>query len=170
MLTNAQVVQAKALKLSENFTLFELISSESYPELVEWPSAEVIRHLTEFAQEVLQPARTKWGAIHVDSGWRNPMLNARIGGVKDSVHQIIYRTVFIGAAADIVPRSAPLTKVFDWAFDNLPIKTAIIYRKPSVTGQPFIHFDTRFGRVGKDKLEKTGPDLYIPYQEQINGR
>ena len=166
MLSKAQLESSKAIKLSENFTLYELIKSESYPELVEWPSDTIIEKLRDFAVNVLQPLRDKFGAILVSSGYRNPVLNKRVGGVGNSVHMIFDRGVeFLGVAADIIPLQAPIVEVFNWAFDHLPIKTAIIYRKKSVTNTPFIHLDTRSGRLQKAKLEKTGPSTYSVYQE-----
>lgn len=165
MLTREQVDRARAYKLSENFSLYELIKSDSYPELVEWPSAEVIEKLKNFAANVLQPLREQFGALRINSGYRCPRLNARVGGVGNSVHQIFDKGIeFLGVASDIVPLQADLVDVFNWAFDHLPIKTAIIYRKKSVTNTPFIHLDTRSGRTGRAKLEKSGPGSYITYQ------
>lgn len=162
MLTREQLVIARNTSLSDNFSLYELINSDSHPELVEWPSEEVIEHLKDFAQNILQPIRDKWGRISIRSGFRNNALNRQVGGVADSVHQIFYKEVFLGVAADIDPLDAKLEDVFDWAFENLEdLKTAIIYRKPTVVNNPFIHLDTRLGRAKKAKMEKIGPNKYV---------
>lgn len=166
MLTKEQIEKAKAWKLSENFSLFELIKSDTYPELVQWPSSEVISELEYLAKNVLQPIRDKWGPIRVNSGFRNPALNKRVGGVSNSVHQIEYRTTILGAATDIVPVTADIIDVFEWAFHHVgALKTIIIYRKKTVCKSPFIHIDTRKSRPQKVQLEKFGPNDYRPYSK-----
>ena len=164
MLTKDQLKTAKETYLSPNFTLFELIKSDNYPELVTWPSEEVIEYLTSFCQDVLQPIRDRWGRIKLHSGYRNERLNKRVGGVSNSVHQIIYRTVALGVAADIESMDAPLLDMYNWIFESLKnVKTVILYRKPSVVTTPFVHVDTRLARVGRAKLEKTGPNTYVEF-------
>lgn len=165
MLNQDQLEKAQSIQLSEHFTLFELIKSDSYPELVEWPSDSIISRLEYFCTEILEPIRVKFGRIRIQSGWRNTKLNSAVGGELNSVHQILYRGVSLGVAADIKPLDADLIEVFDWAFASIPkIKTAILYRKPSVTKTPFIHLDTRANRVGRAKLEKVANGEYPPYK------
>jgi len=164
MLNPEQLENAKNYKLSEHFTLYELINSSKYPELVEWPSEEIIEHLRNFCVDILEPIRVQWGRIRVNSGWRNPKLNSRVGGETASIHQIEYRSVYIGVAADIVPMEADLLEVYAWTFEELPaIKNVILYRLPHVTRTPFIHVDNRTTRGYKTQLEKFGDGDYRPY-------
>lgn len=157
---------AKNTKLSENFTLLELLRSTSYPEYMEYPRQDIIDALRDFAINVLQPIRDKFGPINVTSGFRNPKLNKAVGGVTNSIHQI-YDTsgnIFLGVAADIIPQKADLKTVFEWAAKNVPaIKNIIIYRKANVTRTPFIHVDTRAKLEQIAVLEKTGPSTYVNY-------
>jgi hypothetical protein len=164
MLTAAQVATAKALKLSENFNLYELIKSESHPELVEYPNQQVIDQLRLHATTILQPIRNKFGALRVNSGYRNEVLNRAVGGETNSVHQVYYRTVLLGAAVDIVPLEADIIEVFEWAFENVtPMKTIILYRLPSVTNTKFLHTDNRMNRNGRSQFEKFGAGDYRNY-------
>jgi hypothetical protein len=163
MLTKAQIDLAKATQLSNNFTLFELIKSDSYPDMVEYPSKEVEDALRNFALNILQPIRDKFGAIRINSGYRNPRVNKAVGGVSNSIHMVDISSVIIGCAADIVPLEADLKEVFDYigTEGNIPgLKTVIIYRKKTVTRTPFIHIDNRKNAGKLSKMEKTGPGKY----------
>lgn len=160
MLTEKQILLAKSTRLSTNFTLWELIRSK-HTDLIEWPSTDVIRELRKLAQNILQPIRDKWGRIKINSGYRNPTLNKKVGGVRNSIHQVVYNNEIIGAASDIVPLDAELEEVFEWAYDNIDdLKTIIIYRKPEVIKNPFIHMDNRYNRERVGKMEKFGPGDY----------
>ena len=55
------------------------------------PSFEVVEHLDELVEKVLDPLRAAYGQpIHVSSGYRCPALNKVVGGVATSVHMIGY--------------------------------------------------------------------------------
>ena len=162
----AATLKAKSTRLSSNFTLYEMIGSSSHPELVQYPSEEVINHLKNFCETVLQPLRDKFGPIRVNSGYRNAKLNKRVGGVSNSVHLIIdpNNGEFLGVAADIVPTKMDIIDAFEYIARNAEnVKTAIIYRKPAVTRNPFIHIDTRVSRKTRAILEKTTPNTYVDY-------
>lgn len=164
MLNKEQLEAAKNYRLSTNFTLYELIKSDRYPEFVEWPADHIIELLKDFAANTLQPIRDKFGSIRVNSGYRNPLLNRMVGGVKDSIHQIDMSGVILGCAADIVPPSTcDIMDVYWWIADN--VKTArnvIVYRNRFVTNSPFIHIDTRRNVSGPIRtLEKTKSATYV---------
>lgn len=75
------------------FTLQELIrSNEAAKRKIDnTPSFEVVEHLAELVQKVLDPLRAAYGmAIFVSSGFRCPALNKAVGGSDTSVHQIGY--------------------------------------------------------------------------------
>ena len=55
------------------------------------PSFEVVEHLDELVEKILDPLRAAYGmAIRVTSGYRCPALNKAVGGSDTSVHQIGY--------------------------------------------------------------------------------
>lgn len=168
MLTSQQIQQAKNTRLSENFTLFEMINSSSYPDMVAFPSDEVITQLKDFCENILQPLRDKFGPIKINSGYRNPRLNKAVGGVANSIHKVVDDSgVILGVASDIVPLKADLIEVYNYMAKNIKgIKTVILYRKPSVTRTPFIHVDNRHAVSGISKLEKIASGTYVPYAEK----
>ncbi len=84
-------------RLSNHFTLEEFINSKKYPD--NKPSLQVVASLTYGCLMLLEPAREAIGCpIIVNSGFRNPRVNALVGGVACSQH-------LQGQAADIRPKN-----------------------------------------------------------------
>ena len=84
-------------RLSNHFTLEEFINSKKYPD--NKPSLQVVANLTYGCLMLLEPAREAIGSpIIVNSGFRNPRVNALVGGVACSQH-------LQGQAADIRPKN-----------------------------------------------------------------
>lgn len=85
------------MKLTENFTLEEMIASSTARRLKinNTPDEIVKSNLKKLCEEILQPIRNKWKLpIRVTSGYRCTALNKAVGGVKTSQH-------LKGEAADI---------------------------------------------------------------------
>ena len=97
-----QIIQLNSgAKLSPHFTLGEMTKSSSHPEVYNIPSHEAIANLTNLTKwlEVLRKRyNAKYGVgeepIRINSGYRSPQLNKKIGGVATSNHMT-------GCAADI---------------------------------------------------------------------
>ena len=80
--------------LSPNFTLGEFTKSNSHPEVYNIPSHEAIANLTNLCGW-LEVLRSRAGApIIINSGYRSPQLNKKIGGAANSNH-------LTGCAVDI---------------------------------------------------------------------
>ncbi len=90
-----QIIQLNAnAKLSEHFSLGEMTRSNSHPEIYNIPSHEAITNLTNLSKW-LEVLRERAGTpIIINSGYRSPQLNKKIGGVPTSNH-------LTGCAADI---------------------------------------------------------------------
>ena len=90
-----EIVQLNAnAKLSEHFTLGEFTKSNSHPEVYNIPSHEAIVNLKRLCQW-LEVLRERAGTpIRINSGYRSPQLNKKIGGVANSNH-------LTGCAVDI---------------------------------------------------------------------
>ena len=81
-------------KLSEHFMLGEFTRSSSHPEVYNIPSHEAIANLTNLCKW-LEILRERAGVpIIINSGYRSPQLNKKIGGVPTSNH-------LTGCAVDI---------------------------------------------------------------------
>ena len=89
-------------KLSEHFSLGEFTKSNSHPEVYNIPSHEAIANMKRLCQwlEVLReraspdPSKGRGEPIIINSGYRSPQLNRKIGGVANSNH-------LTGCAVDI---------------------------------------------------------------------
>ena len=90
-----QIVQLNSgAKLSPHFTLGEFTRSSSHPEVYNIPSHEAIANLTNLCKW-LEILRERAGVpIIINSGYRSPQLNKKIGGVPTSNH-------LTGCAVDI---------------------------------------------------------------------
>ena len=88
-------------KLSPHFTLGEMTKSSSHPEVYNIPSHEAIANLKRLCgwlEMLRERYNAKYGVgeepIRINSGYRSPQLNRKIGGVATSNH-------LTGCAADI---------------------------------------------------------------------
>lgn len=79
--------------MSKNFTLQEMVASDTARKkgIDNTPSFEVVSHLDELCNNLLQPLRDAWGSsIQVTSGYRCPKLNQVVGGSSTSAHLLGY--------------------------------------------------------------------------------
>ena len=83
------------IQLTPHFHLTEFLNLGKHPDNL--PTVQVLFNLKYGCQYLLEPARRIVGPIIVNSGFRNPRVNALVGGVKNSQH-------ILGQAADIRPK------------------------------------------------------------------
>lgn len=172
MLTAVEIAKAKALKLSNNFSLHELIDSDSKPGLVAWPDENTINALRKFACEVLQPIRGEFGKVNVNSGYRNAKLNKAVGGVSNSIHMIYVNGKFTGVASDITAdNEKDLVKIMAFIAKRVPAaKRVIIYRrlKELKINSAFLHVDSDI-KVNDNArpvlLEKVAKNAYVSFDK-----
>ena len=76
------------MRLSKNFWLNELIKSPTADryDISNNPSTEHLVNLTVVTHKILQPVREQFGVITVNSGYRSPALNSKVGGSGKSQH------------------------------------------------------------------------------------
>lgn len=96
------------------FTLKELC--ETSKRIDNTPTWDVVEHLAELTEKILEPLRVAWGSsVNVTSGYRCDALNKAVGGVATSAHRL-------GWAADIVPGNGKIDEfgkfVKDWLAKN----------------------------------------------------
>jgi len=149
------------MKLSENFTLLELVKSDAALRLGldNTPSQGVINNLRELAINVLQPIREHYGTpVKVSSGFRSNAVNAAVGGAKTSDH-------CQGFAVDI---EVPGTSNFDlatWILSNLKFTQVIL--EFYTMGQPnsgWVHvsYDPKSLRnQALTAMKKEGKTIYL---------
>ena len=81
-------------KLSPHFTLGEMTKSNSHPEVYNIPSHEAIANLKRLCGWLEELRKRSGTPIRINSGYRSPQLNRKIGGAPTSNH-------LTGCAVDI---------------------------------------------------------------------
>ena len=81
-------------KLSEHFVLGEFTKSNSHPEVYNIPTHEAIANLKRVCEWLEVLRERSGGPIRINSGYRSPQLNKKVGGAPTSNH-------LTGCAADI---------------------------------------------------------------------
>lgn len=116
--------EARAIRLTEHFTLWEFLRSDKAEELGLMEQQlgvtdEIIRNLKGLCVNVLEPLRLAVGSVIVRSGYRCPALNEAVGGSKNSQHMM-------GEAADIIhPMAGGNRLMYKWIRANAPFDQLI---------------------------------------------
>lgn len=114
------------IKLTKNFTLDEMCKSRDARKLRinNVPSPKEVARLKVLCEKVLQPLRDYMGApVIINSGYRSPELNKKVGGVRDSQH-------VKGEAADIrCETKSYAVKVITFIMMQLEFDQLILERK-----------------------------------------
>ena len=111
------------MKLSNNFKFEELIysSTAEHYKINNYPSPAEIDNLRALCENILQPVRDKWGEpIFINSGYRSPILNRKVGGVPTSYH-------ITGNAVDITTRDVKKNKeLFNMIVEMIKNKEIVV--------------------------------------------
>ena len=112
---------ADILRLSKNFALSEMVKSATAERLGVDNSqgSHHLVNLTHLCINILQPVREEFGVITINSGYRSPALNAKVGGSKTSQH-------CNGQAADFESFSTPNPDLAKWITKNLDYDQIIL--------------------------------------------
>lgn len=132
-----------------HFELNEFIVSDTAKKkgIDNTPTFEVVEHLIELVETILEPLRTDWGdPLDVKSGFRCPALNKAVGGKDSSAHPY-------GWAADIQPRG-PMSVfkafVVDWFNKHPNIKFDQLLLEKNKDGDEWVHI----GLKNKNGLQR----------------
>ena len=109
-------------KLTKNFSLHELTKSETAVRngMDNSPDQTAISNLQVLAVHVLQPIRDHFAkGVHINSGFRHPDVNAKVGGSRTSDH-------CKGMAADFEIPGVANAELAEWVKDNLEFTQLIL--------------------------------------------
>ena len=113
----------------------------------------------ELCENVFEPIREHLGKpIKVNSGYRSPAVNKRIGGAKTSQHSI-------GEAIDLDLHDRDL---FEWIIDNV-VFDQLIFESGTEDKADWFHISYRKNRNRKQVLRMIkigGKSTYIPYKRK----
>jgi zinc D-Ala-D-Ala carboxypeptidase len=110
------------VNLTQNFTLSEMTKSETALRfgMDNTPTSSEIENLRILCENVLQPVRNYYGmGVKVNSGYRHPLVNAKVGGSATSDH-------CKGMAADIEIPGIANADLAEWIKDNCEFKQLIL--------------------------------------------
>lgn len=115
-----------------------------------------IERAKELCENVFEPIRAHVGKpIRINSGFRSPAVNKRIGGAKNSQH-------VLGEAMDLDLHDRVL---FEWIIDNIEYDQ-LIFEGGTTDKADWFHISFRKGRNRKQTIrmvKKNGITSYIPY-------
>jgi hypothetical protein len=150
------------MNLTKNFTLAEMTKSETALryDMDNTPGEQEIAALKLLAEKVLQPVRDHFGrGVKVNSGFRHPEVNAKVGGSKTSDH-------CRGQAADIEIPGVPNAELAEWIKDNLEFRQLILeFYTPGVPDSGWVHVSYVAEDNKKQVLTATkqnGKTVYLP--------
>ena len=149
------------MKLTNNFSLAEMTKSDTALRLDmdNTPGPEEIDNMTRLCECVLQPVRNHFGkGVKVNSGFRHPNVNAKVGGSKTSDH-------CKGMAADIEIPGVANADLAKWIVDNLEFRQVILeFYTPGIPDSGWVHVSYNPSDNKKQVLtatKKEGKTVYL---------
>jgi len=150
------------MNLTANFTLAEMVKSDTAlrHDMDNTPGETEIENLKRLCEQVLQPIREHFKTgVKVNSGFRHPEVNAKVGGSKTSDH-------CKGQAADIEIPGIPNADLAKWIMDNLTYTQLILeFYTPGVPDSGWVHVSYDPANLKKQNLTATkqnGKTVYLP--------
>jgi zinc D-Ala-D-Ala carboxypeptidase len=150
------------MNLTANFTLEELVKSETAlrHDMDNTPGEAEIANLKTLCEKVLQPVRDHFQTgVKVNSGYRSPDVNAKVGGSRTSDH-------CKGQASDIEIPGIANADLAVWIMDNLDYTQLILeYYQIGVPDSGWVHVSYDPANLKKQVLtatKKDGKTVYLP--------
>ena len=149
------------MNLTDNFTLSEMVKSDTAlrHDMDNTPGEAEIANLKTLCEKVLQPVRDHFQTgVKVNSGFRHPEVNAKVGGSKTSDH-------CKGQAADIEIPGIANADLAVWIMDNLEYTQLILeFYTPGVPDSGWVHVSYDPANLKKQNLTATkqgGKTVYL---------
>ena len=149
------------MQLTNNFSLAEMVKSETAlrHDMDNTPGEAEIENLKRLAEKVLQPVRDHYGkGVKVNSGYRHPEVNAKVGGSKTSDH-------CKGQAADIEIPSVPNADLAKWIAENLDFTQVILeFYTQGIPDSGWVHVSydpTNLKKQTLTAVKQNGKTVYL---------
>ena len=150
------------MNLTANFSLAEMVKSDTAlrHDMDNTPGEAEIANLKTLCEKVLQPVRDHFQrGVKVNSGFRHPEVNAKVGGSKTSDH-------CKGQAADIEIPGIANADLAVWIMENLTYTQLILeFYTPGVPDSGWVHVSYDSANLKKQNLTATkrdGKTVYLP--------
>ena len=149
-------------QLTKNFSLAEMVKSETALRhgMENNPGPDELNNLLNLCANVLQPIRDHYQkGVKVNSGYRSPDVNAKVGGSRTSDHTR-------GMAADIEIPGVPNADLAKWIKENLSYTQLILeFYTVGVPDSGWVHVSYDPANLKKQDLtatRKDGKTVYLP--------
>jgi zinc D-Ala-D-Ala carboxypeptidase len=149
------------MNLTANFSLAEMVKSDTAlrHDMDNTPGETEIANLKTLCEKVLQPVRDHFQTgVKVNSGYRSPDVNAKVGGSRTSDH-------CKGQASDIEIPGVPNADLAVWIMDNLEYTQLILeFYTPGVPDSGWVHVSYDPTNLKKQNLTATkqsGKTVYL---------
>jgi hypothetical protein len=149
-------------QLTKNFSLAEMVKSETALRhgMENNPGPDELNNLLQLCANVLQPIRDHYQkGVKVNSGYRSPDVNAKVGGSRTSDH-------CRGMAADIEIPGVPNADLATYIRDNLAYTQLILeFYTPGIPDSGWVHVSYDDKNLKKQDLTATrrdGKTVYLP--------
>jgi zinc D-Ala-D-Ala carboxypeptidase len=150
------------MNLTANFTLSEMVKSETAlrHDMDNTPGEAEIASLRLLCEKILQPVREHYGkGVKVNSGFRHPEVNAKVGGSKTSDH-------CKGQAADIEIPGVANADLALHIVDTYKFTQVILeFYTPGVPDSGWVHVSYDPANLKNQVLtatKKDGKTVYLP--------
>tara|TARA_R110000796_G_scaffold180833_3_gene297352 strand:+ start:66 stop:530 length:465 start_codon:yes stop_codon:yes gene_type:complete len=150
------------MKLTANFSLAEMVKSDTAlrHDIDNIPDDEQLANMVALCENVLQRVRDHYGlGVKVNSGFRHPTVNAKVGGSKTSDH-------CKGMAADIEIPGVANADLAKWIVDNMNFRQVILeFYTPGVPDSGWVHVSYNPADNKKQVLtaaKQGGKTVYLP--------
>ena len=150
------------MQLTSNFSLSEMTKSETAlrHNMDNTPGESEIENLKILCEQVLQPVREHYGrGVKVNSGFRHPEVNAKVGGSKTSDH-------CKGQAADIEIPGVANAELAKYIAENFSFTQVILeFYTQGVPDSGWVHVSYVPSDLKKQQLTATkqdGKTIYLP--------
>jgi uncharacterized protein YcbK (DUF882 family) len=150
------------MNLTANFTLSEMVKSETAlrHDMDNTPGEAEIASLRLLCEKILQPVREHYGkGVKVNSGFRHPEVNAKVGGSKTSDH-------CKGQAADIEIPGVANPDLAAHIVDTYKFTQVILeFYTPGVPDSGWVHVSYDPANLKNQVLtatKKDGKTVYLP--------
>jgi len=149
-------------QLTKNFSLAEMVKSETALRhgMENNPGPDELNNLLQLCANVLQPIRDHYQkGVKVNSGYRSPDVNAKVGGSRTSDH-------CRGMAADIEIPGVPNAELAIYIRDTLAYTQLILeFYTPGIPDSGWVHVSYDDQELKKQVLtatKKDGKTVYLP--------
>jgi hypothetical protein len=150
------------MNLTQNFTLHEMTKSETALRfgMDNTPTSSEIDNMRVLCEEVLQKVRGYYGmGVKVNSGYRHPLVNAKVGGSTTSDH-------CKGMAADIEIPGIANADLAQWIADNCQFRQLILeFYTPGIPDSGWVHVSYNPNDLKNQVMTATkqnGKTVYLP--------